>query len=90
MVNINESDPKNKPPVREINEWDIVTLAEMIAGLKTISAARFATERSKGTGVTPSEMIDGAVELLKSDYYSDNHGAADRTSEEVKGHLSMF
>jgi hypothetical protein len=72
---------------REVNEWDIVTLAEMIAGLKTVSAPKFAIARSAGTGITPAEMIDSAIDLLKADYFANNHGAADRLGQQAKGRL---
>ena len=79
-----------KKLVREINEWDVVTLAEMVYSLKTIGAARFASERSSGTGVTALEMLDGASELLKDGPFSNNHGAAQRLIDESKSHLARL
>jgi hypothetical protein len=73
---------------REINEWDLVTLAEMVYGLKTKSAAFFAKERARSAGVSPEEFLNGALELLQAGPFSNNHRAAERLVDEVKGHLA--
>jgi hypothetical protein len=73
---------------REISEWDIVTLAEMVAGLKTKSAARFASERTAGTSVTPAEMLEAAGDLLSESLYENNPKALFRLINEARNFLA--